>query len=137
MQRYTAAPAMSRGCPIRPSGILRTDASCTCWIFSIGSAIGVHTKVGAIAFTRMPCVAQSIAWLRVIAATAPFVAVYTTWLGSDRSAACDARFTIDPLPRGCMSRNAAWAAEEAALDVHPPEAVEVGLGRLLAPARSR
>ena len=34
---------------MRPSGILRTDASCTCWIFSIGSAIGVHTNVGAIA----------------------------------------------------------------------------------------
>ena len=63
----------------------------------------------------MPWVAQSIAWLRVIAATAPFVAVYTTWLGSDRSAAWDARFTIDPLPRGCMSRNAAWAQKRLPL----------------------
>ena len=73
--RKTAAPAMSRGWPMRPSGIRLTEASCTCWICSIGSAIGVHTNVGAIALTRMPCGAQSIAWLRVIAAIAPFVAV--------------------------------------------------------------
>ena len=66
---------MSRGCPTRPSGMRRTAARCTASISSIGAAIGVHTKVGQIALTVIPCCAQSIARLRVSAATAPLDAV--------------------------------------------------------------
>ena len=62
---------MSCGWPTRPSGIRRTEASRTSLISSMGAAIGVQTKVGAIALTLMPCGAQSIARLRVRATTAP------------------------------------------------------------------
>src|ERR1700687_4256586 len=88
-----------------------TDASWTCSIASIGAAIGVHTNVGAIALTLMWWGAQSIDRLRVSAATDPLVAVYADWLGSDRTAACEARFTMRPPPRPIIWRAAACAAK--------------------------
>lgn len=61
------------------------QASCTCCSRSIGSAIGLHTSVGATALTRIPYGAQSIARLRVIAATAPLSPCRRPGAGARRS----------------------------------------------------
>src|SRR5436309_5630745 len=72
--RKTAAPAMSWGCPMRPSGVCAS----TCLRISLSAmpaacVPSVPTMPGLMAFTRMPRGPSSLASERVIASTAPFV----------------------------------------------------------------
>src|SRR5207244_5957097 len=109
LARKTIAPAISSASRSLPSGIRLVAARLKVSFSKNAAVIGVKVKPGATAFTRTPCSAQSIASERVRAATAPLLAVYAAWEGSETSAACDATLATDPAPALSSGANA-WQA---------------------------
>src|SRR4029079_18055013 len=75
-QRKIAGPTRSPSSPMRRIGIRLTIPALNCGSERSDATWGVSTKVGMIAFARMPCFAHSVAHWRVSDAIAPFAATY-------------------------------------------------------------
>lgn len=105
--KYTAAPAMSSGSPIRPSGHAAASCSSCAGSSHRARANSVRTTAGAIPLTRIPCLPWAAAKLRTSCRSAALVSAYRPSMCEPANATIDETTTIAPPPRAAMRGTAA------------------------------
>ena len=95
------------------------------------SVSGVSTSPGATATVVNPCGASSIASCRVSALTAPLLASYSVWAGSDREPFSDVvKMNPSPATAAIPAAGELLRRGQSGPDVQPEDEVEVRPGQV-------